>query len=402
MICADVPFSPDVVGYDDSRIDAINSHLTRLIDEKIIQSGNYCLSRYGKVFANVAVGKQSFDPSDTRPLLPDNIRGIASITKLVCATAIFKLVEDGFLRPNQLVSTVIPEFEKVPFDKITIAHLLSHTSGIRPDGGCFTEKFKGPWAYIAEKVGKTWMESALNVGVYNEPDKEWAYCSFGFVVLGEIIKKITGIKAEEYILKNICEPCGMKDTSFWDYQFKDITAEKALELSQRLYVQDKDMFPLIEGLKNFTEENQKLIIKAMTDEGFEDVPGTAGNILSTTLDLNKFGVMLMNNGITEDGTRVLGRKTIERMTENYTTFDIKDNCWSAGGIYRMYALGPDTRRNADCLYSKGTFFHEGAGACALLIDPVEKMVASLFVPFVSDWNAQALYNTEAVMWSGLK
>lgn len=402
MTCGDVPFSPNDVDYNANRLEALNAHFNRLIDIKYIQSANYCLSRYGKIFANNAIGKQSYVPSDSRPLVPDTIRGIASITKIFCATAIFKLVEDGFIRPNQLVSTILPEFEKEPFSKITIAHLLSHTSGIRPDVGCFPKKYNSPWYYIGKKVGNTWLESALNVGTYNEAGKEWAYCSFGFVILGDIIRKVSGIKAEEFILKNICEPCGMKDTSFWDYAFNGISKEKAFELSQRLYVQDKESVRLVEGLKNFTKENQALIMKAMINEGFEDVPGTGGNMLSTTLDLNKFGVMLMNNGVTENGERIIGRKTVERMTENYTTFDIKDNCWGAGGIYRMYALGPDTRRNADCLYSEGTFFHEGAGACALIIDPVEKMVASFFVPFVSDWKAEALYNAEAVMWSGLK
>ena len=91
------------------------------------------------------------------------------------------------------------------------------------------------------------------------------------------------------------------------------------------------------------------------------------------------------------------------MTENYTNEKNIDWCWGAPGVYRQYGLGPDTRRTADNLYSPSTFFHEGAGACALVIDPEERLVASWFVPFVNGvWNSGPLYNAAAVMWSGLK
>lgn len=91
------------------------------------------------------------------------------------------------------------------------------------------------------------------------------------------------------------------------------------------------------------------------------------------------------------------------MTALHTTPDIKDYCWGAEGVFRPYALGPDLRHNLSSLYSEGTFFHEGAGGCCLLIDPVEKLVAAWFVPFVDDvWCAHALFNAAAIMWSGLE
>ncbi|NLN64402.1 MAG: hypothetical protein GX144_03130 [Clostridiaceae bacterium] len=61
------------------------------------------------------------------------------------------------------------------------------------------------------------------------------------------------------------------------------------------------------------------------------------------------------------------------------------------------------RCNLASLYTKGTFFHEGSGACSLIIDPFEKLVAAWFVPWVNDkWCAHGLYNAAAVMWSGLE
>jgi CubicO group peptidase (beta-lactamase class C family) len=61
----------------------------------------------------------------------------------------------------------------------------------------------------------------MNSGFRVKPDTEWAYCSFGFVVLGAVIEKLTGVHAHKYIEDNICIPLGMRDTVF------DITAEMA-------------------------------------------------------------------------------------------------------------------------------------------------------------------------------
>jgi serine-type D-Ala-D-Ala carboxypeptidase len=388
-------FSPDV-GYDESRLGVLNAHFERIIKAGHIQSANYCLSRYGKVFADAAVGMQSYLPGETRPLMTGNIRGVASVTKIFCATALFKLVEDGLIRCNQPVADILKEFDTPSYKDITIAHLLSHTSGLRPDSGCFPDAYyKNAWDYIRTMKDTPWLEAGLSIGMYNKPGKEWAYCSFGFVILGEIIRRVTGMCPEAFITKNIFEPCGMSDSGFWNYCPDQAEIERRKRLADRLYIQGKEDE---EGYTIWKEGNG-----TNDNSPFKDVPMTGGGMFSTTQDLNKFGVMLMNKGMTGGGIRIIGRKTVERMTENYTAADIKDNCWGAGGAYRMYALGPDTRRTADCLYSAGTFFHEGAGACCVLVDPAEQMVASWFVPFATEqWYADALYNVSAVMWSGLK
>ena len=399
---AKCPFTPADVDYDESRLEELDAHFQRLMKKGWIQSANYTLSRNGKVFANTAIGKQSFEESDNRELKPDVIRGIASITKIFTATALFKLFEDGYIRPNQPVCEIMPEFEKAPFNGITIAHLLTHTSGLYPDGGCFPYYYTEPWSFVDEtKEGENWVENSLKSGMYNKPGKEWAYCSFGFVLLGEIISRVSTMRAEAFIRKVILDPCGMS-SSFFKYEFINgfIPDDTARNWAERLYIQDEDDKKSISRLADYH------FGKPVGNKEFnvwDSVPATGGGLFSCTEDLNRFGRMLINNGYADDGKRVIGRKAIDRMTENYTTPDILDNCWGAGGVYRMYALGPDTRRTADSHFSKGSFFHEGAGACSLLMDPQEKMVASWFVPWADGgWHAEALYNASAVMWSGLK
>lgn len=387
MISYKTMYTPEEVGYDPSRIETLNGHFQELIDNKKIISANYCMARDGKMFCDTAIGKLSFREDDTRELLPDTIQKIASITKLFTAVAIWKLAEDGKLRVNQRVGEIIEEFNTPPFNEITIAHLLSHTSGMQPDPGCFENKyFVSPWDFIEKDRSKNWIAASLQSGLRKKPGEEWAYSSFGYVILGEVITRVSGVRAEDYIIENIARPCGMKDTHF-------DPAKK--EIVERLNIPNERTEKLIKAfLEGELEETEE-------DEVWKQVPSTGGGLFSTARDLCRFGTMLLKGGYI-DGNRVIGRKAIEKMSTLYTGPNIKDYCWNAGGVYREYGLGPDMRCNEASLYTKGTYFHEGAGACCLIIDPTEKLVAAWFVPFVDGvWRPEPLYNTAAIMWSGL-
>lgn len=383
MITFETPFLPSDIGYNTERLNVLNKHINEMISAKEIQSANYCIARDGKVFANTAIGKFSYKESDERPLQPDTIQGIASITKLFCTVAIFQLVEDGRMRLDQTVGEFIDEFKAPPFDKINIAHLLSHTSGMVADGGCFDNKyFKSPWDFIEAMKGDNWIEASLSAGMRKKPGEEFAYCSFGFVILGEIISRVSGVFANDYIIENIVKPCEMNNTCF------NITVEQAKAHNIRHERMEKRLDAILTG------ENQSNGI-------WDKIPGTGGGLHSTAPDLCKFGTMLLHKG-TYNGKRILGRKAIEKMTALYTTPDIKDYCWNAGGVTREYGLGPDLRNNISSFYSKGTFFHEGAGGCCLIIDPVENLVVTWFVPFVNDvWCPKGIHNFCAIIWSGL-
>lgn len=149
MIQNKTKYTPEEVGYDPIRINAVNNHFQDLIKEKKILSANYCMARDGKVFAEGAIGKLSFREDDDRQLQPNTIQRIASITKLFTAVAIWQLVENGKLRVNQKVEEIIEEFATPSFNEISVAHLLSHTSGMQADPGCFDNKyFVSAWDFI--------------------------------------------------------------------------------------------------------------------------------------------------------------------------------------------------------------------------------------------------------------
>ncbi|HBS45872.1 MAG TPA: hypothetical protein DEA91_17935, partial [Paenibacillus sp.] len=131
-------------------------------------------------------------------------------------------------------------------------------------------------------------------------------------------------------------------------------------------------------------------------------PGTGGGMYSTVNDLQKFGIMLLNQGEYE-GSHILSRMAVQKMTKRFNSEKLPNYAWGDGGADRPYGLGPDLRYNVSTSYSEGTFFHEGWGSCSLVIDPVEKLVAVWYIPFHNHiWDGRAIFGTNNVIWSGLE
>ena len=386
---------PQEVKYDESRLQTLNKHLQGLIDDGEIQCASYCISRYAKVFAHGAVGRQSYKAENTTPLSPDSVNYIASITKVFTAVAVMKLVEDGVTRLDVPVGEILPQFNTPPFSGITLFQLLTHTSGMHADGGCFENKYQTSYwdnIEIAYKLRKKedgefdWIAAALGTignGFRVKQDTEWAYCSFGYAILGAVIEKLTGTNAQKYIEDNICKPLGMKDTSF----------EISLDMAKRFIITslNDDVLKHIDNALNGKKETHPL---------WDTIPDTAGGLYSTPYDLVRFGNMMLSNG-TLDGARVLGRKAVEKMT-TLAIHNLPDYCWKANTRDRGYGVGFDMRSGPAFTHSPGTFMHEGWGYSSLYIDPKEQLTAAWFVPFAkNEWFPRAQYSVQNVIWSGL-
>lgn len=387
--------TPAEAGYDESRIETLNNHFKKLVDDSEIIGATYCMARKGKIFAHGAVGYSSYKKEKDRLLQPDAVHYIASMTKTFTGVAIMKLFEDGVLRLDEAVANYLPQFSSPPFNGINLFHLLTHTSGMHADGGCFPNEHNhgGYWDFI-EKGYKAhnkadgefdWIAAALAHGVRDVPGKQWMYCSFGFVLLGEVIRKATGMHPHKYIEDSICKPLGLKDTSF------DLTAEMAKRYIIQHERAEKRLADFLKGTEEKTEE----------DKFWDSMPSTGGGMKSTVYDIVRYGNMVLNKG-TFDGARVLGRKAVEKMTS--FAVNVPDYCWGAGGGMRGYGIGFDHRNGPQFSFSDETVMHEGAGACALYIDPREELVAAWIAPFakMDQWYTRAMYSTVNVIWSGLK
>ncbi len=385
---------PSETGYDQSRVEMLNKRFGEMIDKNIIHGASYCISHKGKVIAHGALGRNNAMDAD-EPMQPDTVFGIASITKTFTATAIMQLIEDGYIRLNTYVSEIIPQFGEKPFNDITLWHLLTHTSGMYPDGGCFNEAtVKCQWDHISEAVEKwdgksdfDWITPSLATGLRRPVGKEWMYSSFGFVILGEVITRVSGMNVHDYIEQKIIKPLNMTDTGF--YLSADKAARSFCHNSRhREYLQN-----IISGKLNPQEDD---------GSGWYRIPDTGGGLHSTVYDLVRFGNAYANWGRL-DGARILGRKSVEKMSD-VQLHGVPDHCWNANEPNRLYGIGFDIRRGLDYSYSDRTIMHEGAGASSLDIDLEEGLVAAWFVPFAegaNGWSAEPLYNVQNIIWSGL-
>lgn len=393
-ITGKIECKPEETGYDGSRIETLNRHFERLIHEKVICGAAYCISHKGKIISSGSIGaRNKVDCNDL--MQPDTVFGMASITKVITTVAVMQLVEDGLIRLDTPVGEILEAFSEEPFKKITIWHLLTHTSGLYPDPNCFPEATsKAAWNIIQEAIkqfdvkGKEqfdWVKVGISAGLRVPVGSQWQYCSFGFAILGEIISRVSGQFAHDYIREHILGPLEMQDSGF----------ELTTDMAGRHFIYDEEHKAWLQSIA----EGKR---SGMEDEGtmWEKVPDTAGGLHGTLYDLIRFGNAMLYGGRL-DGVRILGRKSVEKMT-TLQLDGVPDYCWGAETESRLYGIGFDMRQGPAFTYSKGTFMHEGAGACCLVIDPTEELVAVWFVPFSGDeWSALPLYNTQNIIWSGI-
>lgn len=386
---------PEQTGYDGSRIDVLQERLSEMIERKMIHGASYCISLKGKIIAYGSVG--SGDATDASVAMqPDTVFGVASITKVFTATAVMQLVEDGRIRLDTPVGEIIPSFAEAPFSEITVLHLLTHTSGLYPDEGCFSESMPySPWELIDtawdyhKKCGKTmedfdWVRAGISGGLRVPVGSQWQYNSFGFCLLGEIVSRVSGMFVHDYIEKKILRPLQMKDSTF------TVTPE----LAKRHFVRDTENKEYLSQLAEGVLQQEENI--------WDRIPSTGGGMHATVYDLVRFGNAFVENGRL-DRRRILGRKSVEKMA-TVQLHGVPDYCWGAKEENRLYGIGFDMRQGPAYMYSEGTIMHEGAGACSLDIDRKEQLVAAWFVPFhivEGGWSAEPLYNIQNIIWSGL-
>ncbi|GGG74020.1 serine hydrolase domain-containing protein [Paenibacillus radicis (ex Gao et al. 2016)] len=369
--------SPKEVGYNPKTLDRLDAHYMDLISKGTIQAASYMLSRKGKIFANRSLGKLL--PDENSPdLEPDSLRKVYSITKAFTAVAVLQLIDRGKLALHQSVSSILPEFNTDMHRGITIFHLLTHTSGLQGDPGFHMEPYSLPWYEWAVREMKTqnsgigWITMLLAGPVHNKPGKEWIYNSSGFVLLGEVIAKVSGKSYDEYIRDEITQPLGMN----------------------RTFMQVPEEFRSQVCCTNEWELEQVLNPKAVD----ADFPPRAGNGLYSTLeDLTRFGQMMLNGG-EAGGSRIISTRAVGLHTTNQLS-GVVNNGW--GGRQTDYQFGLGWSLDHFDLCSKGTFSHEGYGPSGLYVDPAEELIFTFFVPSAKGFRNESVVTPRAIAWSGL-
>jgi CubicO group peptidase (beta-lactamase class C family) len=139
---------------------------------------------------------------------------IASVTKVITATAVLKLIDLGKLDLDQKVNTILKTF---PYEECTVRMLLCHRSGMR-NYAYFTDRDKSVWDRHNQLTNKDILDilATKNIGLEARVGTRFAYCNTNYAMLALIIEKITGLKYKEAMYQMIFKPLGMTHTYVFD------------------------------------------------------------------------------------------------------------------------------------------------------------------------------------------
>lgn len=172
-------------------------------------NGSALVAENGKVIYKGAFGMANMEWNI--PNTPETTFRLGSITKQFTATLTLQLVEQGKIKLDGKISDYLPDYRKDIGEKVTIHHLLTHTSGIPSYTGLpnfFENVSRNPYK-VADFV-KQYASGNLEF----EPGTKFAYNNSGYFLLGAIIEQVTGKPYEQVLREKILDPAGMKNTGY--------------------------------------------------------------------------------------------------------------------------------------------------------------------------------------------
>jgi len=190
----------------ESKVDEyINAHLKL---QKF--SGSILIAQKGKILLSKGYGMANYELDV--PNTPQMKFLLGSITKQFTSMAVMQLQEKGLLSVDDSLKKYIPDYPDG--DKITVHHLLTHTSGI-PNFTSFPEYTKT--MMLASPVEET-VERFKNKELEFTPGEKFSYSNSGYILLGYIIEKVSQKPYEAYLKENILQPLNLEDTGYGHYE----------------------------------------------------------------------------------------------------------------------------------------------------------------------------------------
>lgn len=342
--------SPASVGMSQSRLDAAASMLHAEVQRGNLGAGAILVARRGTIVLNKGFGQLSRQ-ADSAPVMTDSIFLLASITKPVTACALMLLVERGKVSLDDPVSRYLPEFTGEDRSKVTVRHLLSHTSGL-PDMLPENTELRRANVPLSEFVQRTFKTPLLY-----PPGTSFRYQSMGTLLAGEIVERVSGMRLREFEKKEIFELLGMTRSALGlgTMQISDTVAAWS---SPAADPKDTERF-------------------GANSRYWRDMGHPWGGMHSTTHDIAALLQAFLNGGA-YDGKRVFSRATVKAMTSDQ---NIRVQApWGLG-----WALGRSPVWNFfGDLVSASTFGHGGATGTVAWADPETQLLCVILTDRLLD------------------
>ena len=329
---------PQEAGFRRNGFAGIDSMMHQAVRDSVFPGAVLLVARNGVIAHFKAYGKMGYGKWD-RPVPLNAIYDLASLTKVIATTtAAMLMVQSGQLDLDAAVQGYLPEFVGENKDRVTVRHLLTHSSGLPPFKRYFLENLQP--GEIIDRILKEPLEY--------EPGTQTRYSDLGMILLGKIIEKLSGQPLDRFCHDRIFEPLGMTETFF----------NPPAPLLDRIPPTENDPW------------RGRMVHGVVHDENAYALGGVSGHagLFSSARDLAIFAQMMLNGGRYDD-VRLLDRKIIEEFTRRQ---DI------VPGSTR--ALGWDTpgpRSSAGRLMSRKAFGHTGFTGTSIWIDPDRKLFVIL-------------------------
>jgi len=347
--CAVVPdtAAPGAVqeraGLDHARFAAIDSAVIEAIGERRLPGAVFHLERGGDVHEQ-AYGRFSYE-ADAPAVTPDTVFDAASLSKvLATAPSVLLLAEDGKLDLDARLADYFPECGGGGKEAITIRHLLTHTSGLAA-GLPAKPAWRGDDAAHA---------LACAQGVTHAPGSFFRYSDINYILLGQLVRKVSGMPLDAFAQERIFAPLGMRDTGYLPLRR---IGRAAIAPTQKVAAGTE-----ASAHADVAGGVLQGVVHDPTVRRIGGVAGSAG-VFTTARDVARFARMLLAGGEL-DGVRILRPDSVRLLT----------TVQSPPGIAALRGLGMDidspyALRPRGTLYPVGSFGHTGFTGCILWIDP---------------------------------
>jgi uncharacterized protein YbbC (DUF1343 family)/CubicO group peptidase (beta-lactamase class C family) len=267
------------------------------------------------------------------------------------------LLERGQLKLDDPVRTHLPDFRGEGTAAITVRHLLTHTSGLRPGLPAAP-----PWSGYEAGIARACVEAATNT-----PGTVFRYSDINFILLGEIVQRVSQRRLDEFVTAEIHAPLRMRDTG---------------------YLPASNQLARIAPTEQTTNGMLRGVVHDPTARRMGGVAGHAG-LFTTAADLARFARMMLNEGEL-DGIRIFRPETVRLMSSAQSPESVLSRRGLGWDIDSPYS------RPRGAVFPRGSYGHTGWTGTTLWIDPFSKT----FFIFLSNrvhpdgkGNVLALYST---------
>jgi uncharacterized protein YbbC (DUF1343 family)/CubicO group peptidase (beta-lactamase class C family) len=281
------------------------------------------LVAYRKAYGTRTVG------ANAEPMTADTIFDLASLTKVIATTTcVMRLEQLGQIKLNDPVAKYIPDFAQNGKEDVTIRMLLTHYSGLPAD-----LDLKQPWNGVDEGYAR-----ANASKLVNPPGSTFLYSDVGFVVLGELVQKVSGMPLDQYAQQNVFGPLGMASTRF----------NPPPTWVPRIAPTQRD------------EHTGQVLRGTVHDPTARQMGGVAGDagLFSNADDVAKFAQAILNGGAPILNSLIVEKMTTPQQPANMP--NVRGLGWDIDSPYSS---------NRGELLPVGSFGHTGFTGTSLWIDP---------------------------------